>query len=110
MSGLTDTSSPYSLSSAIEEIEIVKCACYSAAVQLLQCGLFPCAPIAPTLAVDIRMLDFFRRLFVQMSPNHTALAQALENCLAAQGYKLETKVGTRHSLSKFLLNRNTRTP
>ena len=76
----------------IEEIQLAKCKCHLIAVQLLKRGLFPCAPIAPTLAVDIRILDFLQRLFVRISPNHTAIAQALEDCLAAQGYKLETKV------------------
>ena len=78
--------------SVIEEIEIYKCQCRQAAVQLITLDLFPCAPLAPTLAVDIRMLDFFCRLFLRISLNHTAIAHTLEDCLGAQGYKLETNV------------------
>ncbi|THU94094.1 hypothetical protein K435DRAFT_563197, partial [Dendrothele bispora CBS 962.96] len=58
------------------------------AVQLVRSGLFPCAPYRPTLAVDIRMLDFVTRLFLRISPNHTAWCSALEDFLGAQGYRL----------------------
>ena len=80
----------------IGEIQVSKCECHLAAIQLLQRGFFPCAPVAPTLAVDVRVLDFVCRLFVCISPNHTAIAQALEDCLGAQGYKLDTKVWVHH--------------
>ncbi|KAJ7450642.1 hypothetical protein FB451DRAFT_1186751 [Mycena latifolia] len=39
-----------------------------AAVQLIQCGAFPCAPLAPTLAVDLRVLEFAMNLFLQIAP------------------------------------------
>ncbi|THU96399.1 hypothetical protein K435DRAFT_819451 [Dendrothele bispora CBS 962.96] len=60
-------------------------------LDLVRSGLFPCAPYRPTLAVDIRMLDFVMRLFLRISPNHTAWCGALEEFLSAQGYRL---VGT----------------
>jgi len=41
------------------EIENVKvCTCSEVALQLLEKGLFPCAPSLPSLAVDLEMLDF----------------------------------------------------
>ena len=55
-------------------------------------GLFACSPIAPTLAVDLRVLEFVKRLFVQLTPNTTAWCEALESFLDAQGYKLHSKV------------------
>ncbi|KAK7448049.1 hypothetical protein VKT23_013806 [Stygiomarasmius scandens] len=65
--------------------------CRLAIVQLLRCGLFPCAPKQPTLAVDIRMLDFVSRLFLRISPNHTAWCGAVEDFLRSQGYRLQGK-------------------
>ncbi|KAK7435294.1 hypothetical protein VKT23_019739 [Stygiomarasmius scandens] len=65
--------------------------CNPAANQLIRSGLFPCAPVYPTLAVDIRMLDFVTRLFLRVAPNHTAWCGAVEDYLYSQGYKLKGK-------------------
>ncbi|THU96545.1 hypothetical protein K435DRAFT_819426 [Dendrothele bispora CBS 962.96] len=65
--------------------------CNLAITQLVQSGLFPCAPKQPTLAVDISMLDFVTRLFLRLSPNHTAWCGAVEDFLRCQGYKLQGK-------------------
>ncbi|KII86536.1 hypothetical protein PLICRDRAFT_80586, partial [Plicaturopsis crispa FD-325 SS-3] len=37
----------------LKVIELKVCACKPAALQLLRRGLFPCAPSAPSLAVDL---------------------------------------------------------
>ncbi|KAE9391440.1 hypothetical protein BT96DRAFT_832067, partial [Gymnopus androsaceus JB14] len=50
--------------------------------------LFPCSPVYPTLAVDIRVLDFVRRLFLRIAPNYTAWCSAATDFLASQGYHL----------------------
>lgn len=76
----------------IEETNLACCDCRPAAVQLVVRGLFPCAPVLPSLAVDMKMLDFYRALFVRISPNHTALSNTLERFLGERGYKLETIV------------------
>lgn len=76
----------------LQEIEIRACQCCPAALQLLSRGLFPCAPIAPTLAVDIKMLDFVQELFVRMPPNTTSWCEAIEALLSKRGYKLTTQV------------------
>ncbi|KAJ7433812.1 hypothetical protein FB451DRAFT_1195879 [Mycena latifolia] len=60
-----------------------------AAVQLIQCGTFPCAPLAPTLAVDLRVLEFAMNLFLQIAPNNTAFSTTLERCLGAIGFQLQ---------------------
>jgi hypothetical protein len=77
---------------AFEEITIISCPCFPAPLQLLRRGLFPCAPMAPSLAVDLRVLEFVRLLFVRQSPNHTAWCDTLETFLEGMKYKLTSKV------------------
>ena len=66
--------------------------CKEPALQLLECGLFPCAPSEPTLAVDLNVLDFARELFVNAAPNTTAWCDTLEGFLGSRKYKLKTRV------------------
>ncbi|KAG2356502.1 hypothetical protein BDR07DRAFT_1300303 [Suillus spraguei] len=73
-------------------ISISCCKCSPAPLQLIKRGLFACAPVAPSLVVDIHMLELVKNLFVQMTPNLTAWCEALEIFLSDQGYKLNTKV------------------
>jgi hypothetical protein len=77
---------------AIEHIKIRICHCQTAGEQLLTAGLFPCSPHRPSLAVDVGVLEFVRRLFVNLPPNNTAFCNTLEGFLASRGYKLTTKV------------------
>ncbi|KAG1807137.1 uncharacterized protein BJ212DRAFT_1449388 [Suillus subaureus] len=72
----------------LKEIDIIACPCFPAPLQLLCCGLFPCAPVAPSLAVDLHILEFIRLLFVCQSPNQTAWCNAVETFLDGMGYKL----------------------
>lgn len=51
-------------------------------------GLFGCAPVRPSLAVDLRVLDFVTRLFLRISPNNTAVCNTIEDFLRSQGYHL----------------------
>ena len=67
----------------LEAVELVTCACLPAPIQLMARGLFPCAPQAPTLALDINMLQFASSLFVRSPPNKTAWCDTLEAFLAA---------------------------
>jgi hypothetical protein len=76
----------------LQAIEINTCQCGPAALQLLSHGFFPCAPIAPTLAVNVKMLEFVRDLFVRMPPNKTAWCDTLEAFLGKRAYKLTTWV------------------
>ncbi|KII82649.1 hypothetical protein PLICRDRAFT_66933, partial [Plicaturopsis crispa FD-325 SS-3] len=85
------------------KIEISVCACRPAALQLLRRGLFPCAPIAPSLAVDVRMLEFVTTLFVRMPPNATAWCDTLESFLDGRGYKLDSRDSLRRRFSNALL-------
>jgi hypothetical protein len=55
-------------------------------------GLFGCAPVSPSLAVDFRVLELVKALFVRMTPNMSGWTEALEDFLNDRGYKLATKV------------------
>lgn len=97
----------------LQRINLRICACSPAAVQLITQGLFPCAPLLPTLAVDIRVLELVSGIFLRMSPNNTAIASTLEDFLDSRGYKLQGEVGFRlllfvscsHSMMKDPLRR-----
>ncbi|KAI6143510.1 hypothetical protein EDD17DRAFT_1781808 [Pisolithus thermaeus] len=78
-------------SESLHEIKISYCACTPAPVHLMESGLFACSPVAPTLAVDLRVLEFMRTLFVRLTPNTTAWCEALESFLDGQGYQLQSK-------------------
>ncbi|KAG1727336.1 hypothetical protein EDB19DRAFT_1897559 [Suillus lakei] len=84
---------------SLSEINIIACPCFPAPLQLLRCGLFPCAPVAPSLAVDLRVLEFVRLLFICQSPNHTAWCDAVETFLDGMGYKLTSMHSLRHHFS-----------
>jgi hypothetical protein len=68
------------------------CSCNTAARQLVSRGFFPCAPIAPTLAVDIRVLQLVKELFVRLAPNVTGWCDAFEALLDGMGYRVSAKV------------------
>jgi hypothetical protein len=78
----------------VEQIVLRTCACASAPSQLMAMGLFGCAPIAPSLAVDLRLLQFVKTLFVRLTPNTTAWCEALAVFLQERGYGLTTQVSS----------------
>lgn len=77
---------------AISDLEIHICECAPAAVQLLRAGLFPSAPWRPSLAVDLRVLEFARNLFGRISPNNTAWTATMESFLRDLGFTLDREV------------------
>ncbi|KAH8115012.1 hypothetical protein DFH11DRAFT_1507975 [Phellopilus nigrolimitatus] len=90
----------YFLTLSIVSIEI--CSCRSAPLQLLERGLFGCAPCLPTLAVDLNLLDFCAELFLRTPPNQTAFCNTLEHFLKARGYAMESTDSLRKRFSKSL--------
>ena len=78
----------------LESLMIHSCSCAPVFRQLMQQGLFPCSPLAPTLAVDLQVLEFVTRLFVHIPPNNTGWCKTVEEFLDSQGYKLTTKVSS----------------
>lgn len=74
-------------------MEIKVCPCAPAvAVQLMQAGAFPCAPLLPSVAVDLRVLEFTTNLFTNIAPNTTAFSEALERALETMGFQLDHRV------------------
>jgi CxC1 like cysteine cluster associated with KDZ transposases len=78
----------------LESLMIHSCSCAPVCRQLMQQGLFPCSPLAPTLAVDLQVLEFITCLFVHIPPNNTGWCKTIEEFLDSQGYKLTTKVSS----------------
>lgn len=68
------------------------CRCKPVPDQLLAEGLFPCAPTAPTLAVDLKLLEFARLQFLTMVPNLTGWCEAMELHLKGLSFKFVAKV------------------
>ncbi|KAK6967060.1 hypothetical protein R3P38DRAFT_2589614 [Favolaschia claudopus] len=75
--------------SSLEDVKLAVCACTTAPVQLMRLGAFGCSPVHPTLAVDLHVLEFCMQLFLQISPNTTAISMTLERVLAQMGFQLE---------------------
>lgn len=61
-------------------------------MQLVAQGLFPSAPLLPTLAVDIRVLELVTGIFLRMCPNNTAIAATIQDFLHSRGYKMQGEV------------------
>ena len=76
-----------------ETLVLQVCACHTAPIQLTERGLFPCAPVRPTLAVCLNMLEFVSELFVHLAPNERAWVATLEAYLRARGssFKMEVR-------------------
>lgn len=93
---LVRTMREYRLNPAFVGLQVVDlklCKCSPSAQQLVNMGLFPCAPLSPSLAVDISLLQFTQALFVRLPPNTTSFCDTLEYFLECRGYKLTTRVG-----------------
>ena len=68
------------------------CECRPASVQLVEMGYFPCAPVRPSLAVDINLLEFVTIASHNMAPNVKGWSDTLQNFLAVRGFLLGEKV------------------
>lgn len=77
---------------ALKEETITTCQCSTAPQVLLARGFFPCTPVAPSLAVDIKLLEFARLQFLHLVPNTTGWCDATESFLNALSFKLTTRV------------------
>lgn len=76
----------------LETLEVFGCKCLPIAVRLVNQGLFPCAPLWPSLAVSIEMLEFVSILFVHQAPNERAWCAALEQYLDGCGHHFVAQV------------------
>ena len=68
------------------------CECYPSGVQLVEMGYFPCAPICPTLAIDINLLEFVSIASHHMAPNVAGWSSSLQYFLSIRGYLVGEKV------------------
>ncbi|KAJ7615780.1 hypothetical protein DFH06DRAFT_1013158 [Mycena polygramma] len=84
------------------DVDITPCRCRSAPRQLLERGLFPSAPVRPGVAVDVRLLEFTKKLFVRIAPNKSAMVGALQDHLADLGFKLPSDDGMRRQFAASL--------
>jgi hypothetical protein len=73
-------------------VELRYCSLHAVAEQLVARGLFPCAPLQPSLAVCVNMLEFVLALFVRSAPNERAWVRALATYLAPRGYLFKSEV------------------
>ncbi|KAJ3499902.1 hypothetical protein NMY22_g19449 [Coprinellus aureogranulatus] len=78
---------------------VIVCSC-SAGKQLLLRGYFPSAPLRPTVAFDIKMLEFARELYLRSPPNRSAWAATLETYLRGRGYIITGVEKTRRKFAK----------
>ena len=85
------------LDSGISEVSVCPC---SPVKELLTNGYFPSAPLCPSVAFDIWMLEFARELYLRSSPNHSAFASALDSYLHGLGYAVPGTERTRRKLAK----------
>src|SRR5260221_1560092 len=74
----------------LETVSIRYCVKRPVMEQLVQCGLFPCAPLRPTLVIDIFMLEWATTLFLHMAPNVRAWTMTTEIMLKQEGYAFDT--------------------
>ncbi|KAF9510920.1 hypothetical protein BS47DRAFT_1364244 [Hydnum rufescens UP504] len=65
-------------------------------------GVFPCAPVWPSLAVSLDMLEFVAELFVHVAPNERAWAATLEKYLNVRGYQFAAKDSLRRQFMNAL--------
>ncbi|KAJ6606679.1 hypothetical protein DFH09DRAFT_1067431 [Mycena vulgaris] len=87
---------------SISDTTLTPCKCASAPLQLLECGLFPCTPTRPTLAVNARLLKFTMKLYVHIASNKTAWTATLDDFLGGLGFKLANKESMRRQFSHSL--------
>ncbi|KAK6987448.1 hypothetical protein R3P38DRAFT_2574747 [Favolaschia claudopus] len=86
----------------LEEIVIRICPCSPAASQLVKRGFFPCSPLEPSVAIGLHILEFARKLFLNLPPNNTAISTTLEEVLDDMGYKLSNRNALRRRFGNAL--------
>ncbi|KAK6974115.1 hypothetical protein R3P38DRAFT_3335893 [Favolaschia claudopus] len=93
---------PLTKKAALEDITIRICPCSPAASQLVQRGFFPCSPLEPSVAIGLHVLEFARKLFLNLPPNNTAISTTLEEVLDDMGYKLSNRNALRRRFGNAL--------
>jgi hypothetical protein len=76
----------------LTSVELTVCQCRPAPDQLLLQGLFPCSPIQPSLAVDMKLLELISASSTHLALNMTGWASLLEQFWDSNGFSLKSKV------------------
>lgn len=63
-------------------------------------GLFPCAPVYPTLAVDLKLLEFARVQFLTLTPNVSGWCEAIVAFLKGLLFEAQGKVFHAYAIPK----------
>ncbi|KAK6972164.1 hypothetical protein R3P38DRAFT_3207371 [Favolaschia claudopus] len=87
---------------SMEDVHLFVCPCAPAPVQLMRLGAFGSSPVHPSLAVDLHVLEFFRNLFLQVSPNTAAVSKTLEHVLSEMGFQLDHENSLRRRFGNCL--------
>ena len=77
----------------MHSVDLVVCSCAPAAQQLIHMGYFPCALLAPTLAVSLKVLTLVKHLFVRTPPNISAWCETFGSYVGGMGYNVDAKIG-----------------
>lgn len=85
-------SSSLTVLAAVRDENLTICSCLPAAEQLLLRGYFPSAPLRPTLAFSVRVLEFISLHSLNVAPNVTAWADTLQQYWARRGVVAEHNV------------------
>ncbi|KIJ42045.1 hypothetical protein M422DRAFT_229336 [Sphaerobolus stellatus SS14] len=80
----------------IENQTLLFCQCRPAAVTLIRAGLFPCAPLQPSIAFDVNLMELITYTMSYITPNLHGWALSLEWFWKERGYIL----GQREALRK----------
>ncbi|KIJ37663.1 hypothetical protein M422DRAFT_177688 [Sphaerobolus stellatus SS14] len=84
----------------LEQTHIQYCLCKPTSNQLIKRGFFPCAPIQPSLAFDVNLLDLASTNMYYLAPNIAGWALTLEMFWKEKGYVL----GQRERLRRRFAN------
>lgn len=92
----------YSLFFSTPGISIITVCSCRGPQSLLRIGYLVSAPIRPTYAFDVQMLDFMRLLHQRTAPNKSAWSASLEVYLKARGHTIRGKDVIRRKLTTSL--------
>ncbi|KZT01267.1 uncharacterized protein LAESUDRAFT_664300, partial [Laetiporus sulphureus 93-53] len=73
------------------------------AMQILAHRLFPCVPQAPSIAIDLNLLQFVKDLFMRLSSNVSSFCSTLNFFLGERDYKFSTQNALRRHFGNALL-------
>ncbi|KAF8324764.1 uncharacterized protein EI90DRAFT_2877346, partial [Cantharellus anzutake] len=85
-----------------EEVLLIVCSTRPAPVQLVELGMFPCAPYRPSLAVSIDMLEWVSLFFKFTTPNNRAWAATMQTILQNRGFHFDAKDSLRRRFANAL--------